>query len=71
MDDDQQNPSADDMFEAERQDQLNHSVGDQPLAEDNDSPAAPADDNGDEKLSADHPSHDSNVDESERYEGEV
>jgi hypothetical protein len=69
--DDGQNQSADDMLEEERPDALNHSVGGQRLAEDNDSPAAPADDNGDEKLSADHPSHDSNVDESERYEGEV
>jgi hypothetical protein len=71
MNEDTPNISPDDMFEVERQNQLEHSVGDQPLPEDNESPAAPADDTGTEKLPVDHPSHDSNIDDLERYEGEV
>jgi hypothetical protein len=69
--DENQNKSADDMLEEERPDALNHSVGEQHLAEDNDSPAASADDNTDETLSPDHPSQDTGVDESEKYEGEI
>jgi hypothetical protein len=69
--DDGQNQSADNMLEEERPDALNHSVGGQSLAEDNDSPAATADDNTDEKLSSNHPSQDTGVDESEKYDGEI
>ena len=68
---DGQNKSADDSLEQERPNALNHSVGEQRLAEDNDPPAAAADDNTDETLPLDHPSQDTGVDESEKYEGEI
>ena len=63
--------SLDDMLEAERPDRLNHVVGDQPLPEDNESPATPLVNGEDKNLPSDHPSLDTDVDDDERYEGEI
>lgn len=71
MDDEQQVPTPDDALEAERANPLNYTVGDQPLPEDNDSPAAPASDTGEPQLPAEHPTHDTDIDDDEHYAGEV
>lgn len=64
--------SLDDILEEERQSKLDYSLHQTPLPEDNDRPAAPADDISDDMKEfprdENHPSQDVNVDESERYD---
>lgn len=71
MDNEEENQSVDDVLEQERSGKLNHTVGANPLPEDYDSPAAPANDTAETTQSSEHPTHDTDVDDDERYEGEV
>jgi hypothetical protein len=67
-------PTPDDELEETRNDPLNTQVGDDPLAEDNDSPAAdptgvPGDPSNPTPTTDDsHPSNDTDVDETEEYD---
>ena len=74
MNDDDQDDniqSTDDAMEDTRDNQDPTSVGQNKLPEDNDSPAAPADDPGVVPLPQDHPLKDSDIDSTEAYqEGE-
>ena len=64
-------PSTDDAMEETRENQDTVNVGQEKLAEDNDSPAAPADDSHVTPLPEDHPLNDSDIDKTEAYqEGE-
>jgi hypothetical protein len=59
----------DEVIEDTRQDPLNTDIGDDPLDEDNDRPASDADDIGSTPATDDtHPSTDTDVDETERYD---
>ncbi len=60
--------SPDDELEASRVDSLNTQVGDNELPEDNDPPAADADDTDEVATDDTHPSTDSDVDETEAYD---
>jgi hypothetical protein len=68
------NPTPDDDLEESREDPLNTHVGDDPLPEDNDPPAADPtavpDDPSDPTHTADdsHPSNDTDLDETEEYD---
>jgi hypothetical protein len=69
----QEPQTPDELLEQTRQDPLNASVGDDPMTEDNDSPAAPAtdvppEDLGDDSADDMHPSQDTDVDPSETYD---
>jgi hypothetical protein len=69
FDDDDINP--DEILEDSRNDPLDTSIGDLPLDEDNDRPASDADDftdEEDEPTDDTHPSTDSDVDATERYQ---
>lgn len=74
MNDDDTHVSPDDVLEETRENPMNAQVGNQPLTEDNDSPADEADatlDPGDEiDLPRDdtHPSTDTDIDPAERYD---
>ncbi|HYH36213.1 MAG TPA: hypothetical protein VD706_01805 [Candidatus Saccharimonadales bacterium] len=61
--------STDDVLETERPDTLNSAVGNDPLSEDNDPPAAPADTPGQASIPDDHPVTDTDVDPTETYQG--
>lgn len=58
--------SIDDALEAQRPNKAQYHLGQPELDEDNDPPAAPFDDT-DEQMPEDHPSNDTNVDATERY----
>ncbi len=70
MDDDEiiDEPSVDDALEATRQSSTVKTVGQDALAEDNDPPAAPANDPIAPPIPVDDPSTDSGQDSSEVYE---
>jgi hypothetical protein len=65
MSDDPQTP--DDLLEDERPDKMDMSVGSHGLAEDNDTPAAPPTDIGNQNLPADNPESDTDQDITEIY----
>lgn len=68
LDDDDISP--DELLEATREDPLDTSIGDEPLDQDNDRPASDADDFDEDEEPKDdtHPSTDSDVDKTERYQ---
>lgn len=66
--DDENDVSPDDILEAERSGRLTTRIGDDPLAEDDGRPAAPATGVGTSSLPPDHPATDSDVDPHEAYD---
>lgn len=59
--------SLDDILESERQDKLQFEVGQTPLAEDGDTPAARPEEASSQKYTDDHPITDSDLDSTEIY----
>lgn len=67
-DEDTNQVTADDVLEDSRQDPDQSAVGNMPLPEDNDRPAAPADDVPEPNVPTDHQETDANIDSHEAYD---